>query len=154
MSECSSLCGGGVRRCENSCRYGEFKVGDPYCPKDQEVKVESCNEHQCRKFSFNIEFLIFINLLIQRLSRTVVISVCVPKPVAAAPKHATERVKMENSAKRDAIFHRRLMSIHVKLKHVVSFLLALNFYCVKLTHSAVVKNCSDFDTFFCQRDVF
>ena len=47
LSMCSVTCGGGVKECTRTCLNGAF--GDDGCPLDEESKMMSCDEQDCRK---------------------------------------------------------------------------------------------------------
>ena len=48
IAECSVTCGGGSHQCERTCENGIF--GDIGCATEDQIKLETCNEHACRKY--------------------------------------------------------------------------------------------------------
>lgn len=47
FGECSVLCGGGEKTCQNDCIGGSWGLNG--CPKDKEFEKESCNPEPCKR---------------------------------------------------------------------------------------------------------
>merc|ERR1712048_563955 len=45
FDECTTLCGGGTKTCQNNCVNANW--GDADCPEDQKINTQPCNEQQC-----------------------------------------------------------------------------------------------------------